>query len=204
MARGFSYIVARDYGFAPNPFYGVLTLATCKPSIRKTAMVGDYVIGFSRKKYESKLIFMMRVTEKMSFDEYWNDPRFLCKRPVMNGSTKKLYGDNIYHHDELGQWVQEDSHHSKENGEINEDNLKKDTRSTDQVLISSEFFYLGNKMVKLPSDLRRCVYEHRGHKKIDEKDCLELWKYLTSKYKDEQLIGLPRQFKSFKRYDGKS
>jgi hypothetical protein len=147
---------------------------------------------------------MMRVTEKMSFDEYWNDPRFLCKRPVMNGSTKKLYGDNIYHHDENGNWKQEDSHHSKEDGEVNQDNLTKDTGATDQVLISSEFFYLGDKMLTLPLNLRRCICENRGHKNVDEKECLELWAYLSTKYNDEQLIGLPRQFKSFKRYDGKS
>ncbi|MFH1865797.1 MAG: hypothetical protein ABIK85_07930, partial [Candidatus Eisenbacteria bacterium] len=38
--RLFSYIVARDYGFAPNPFCGVCTLATCKPKIRESASVG--------------------------------------------------------------------------------------------------------------------------------------------------------------------
>lgn len=27
--RCFSYIVARDYGFAPNPFHGFCTLANC-------------------------------------------------------------------------------------------------------------------------------------------------------------------------------
>ena len=31
----YSYIVARDFGFAPNPFYGFCTLATCKPKIAK-------------------------------------------------------------------------------------------------------------------------------------------------------------------------
>ena len=37
MSKGYSYIVARDFGFAPNPFNGVLTLATCKPIVRKGA-----------------------------------------------------------------------------------------------------------------------------------------------------------------------
>jgi hypothetical protein len=37
--------VARDYGFAPNPFFGVCTLATCKPKIRKAAAIGDWVVG---------------------------------------------------------------------------------------------------------------------------------------------------------------
>ena len=34
MARIYSYVVRYDSGFAPNPFYGYCTLATCKPDIR--------------------------------------------------------------------------------------------------------------------------------------------------------------------------
>lgn len=41
----FSYVLARDAGFAPNPFYGVCTLATCKPRIRASAAVGDWIVG---------------------------------------------------------------------------------------------------------------------------------------------------------------
>jgi len=37
-----SYVVARDYGFAPNPFFGFCTLATCKPRLRSVAQVGDW------------------------------------------------------------------------------------------------------------------------------------------------------------------
>ena len=33
MPKSYSYVVARDYGFAPNPFNGILTLAACKPVI---------------------------------------------------------------------------------------------------------------------------------------------------------------------------
>jgi hypothetical protein len=45
MANVYVYVVDRDFGFAPNPFYGVLTLATCKPRIRSVASMGDWVIG---------------------------------------------------------------------------------------------------------------------------------------------------------------
>lgn len=107
MSKAYSYIVARDYGFAPNPFYGVLTLATCKPGIRKTASVGDLIIGCSDKAHGNKLIYVALVSEVLTFDQYWNDLRFAKKKPVMNGSLKKLYGDNIYHHDANGNWMQE-------------------------------------------------------------------------------------------------
>ena len=77
-SRLYSYIVARDYGFAPNPFYGFCTLATCKPRIRKKAEVGDWVIGTGSKSKgrDGHLVYAMRVTETMSFDEYWADSRF--------------------------------------------------------------------------------------------------------------------------------
>ena len=32
----FRYRMDHDYGFAPNPFWGTLTLATCKAQIRKS------------------------------------------------------------------------------------------------------------------------------------------------------------------------
>lgn len=71
MAKGYSYVVARDFGFAPNPFNGFLTLATCKPKIRKWAQVGDFVIGNANKQLNNKLIYMMKVTKKITFDDYW-------------------------------------------------------------------------------------------------------------------------------------
>ena len=41
----FSYTVDTDSGFAPNPFGGICTLACCKPKIRQSANVQDWVIG---------------------------------------------------------------------------------------------------------------------------------------------------------------
>ena len=41
--RLFTYVIPNDAGFAPNSFHGVLTLNCCKPDIRRTARVGDWV-----------------------------------------------------------------------------------------------------------------------------------------------------------------
>nr|VFK20813.1 MAG: hypothetical protein BECKLPF1236B_GA0070989_12264 [Candidatus Kentron sp. LPFa] len=101
----FSYVVARDYGFAPNPFFGVCTLATCKPRIRKAATIGDWVIGTGSKKNDRQgvLVYVMRVSEAMTFNEYWSDARFLRKIPNLRGSKKQAFGDNIYYRD--GRWA---------------------------------------------------------------------------------------------------
>ena len=68
-----------------------------------------------------KMVFLMRVDEICTFDEYWEDPRFLVKRPRFDGNYQQCYGDNIYHH--IGnEWMQENSHHSYVDG-INQNNL---------------------------------------------------------------------------------
>ncbi len=151
----FSYVVARDFGFAPNPFYGVCTLATCKPSIRRGAAVGDWVIGTGAKtRYHmsGRLIYAMRVDETMGFDPYWQDPRFVHKRPVLNGSLKQLYGDNIYHRGR-GPWLQENSHHSLDDGRMNRANVARDT-GADRVLISLHFVYFGQNAPTIPARFR--------------------------------------------------
>ena len=202
MARAFSYVVKRDYGFAPNPFYGFLTLATCKPLIRKNAEIGDFIIGNSPSNLGSKLVYMAKVSEIITFDEYWTNSRFLCKRPIMNGSIKKLYGDNIYHHAEDGTWMQENSHHSLKDGSINKENLDRDTSHTDRVLIANDYFYFGKDMIEI-NEYADCLCNHIGQDRPSYERALKLWEYLCSNY-EMGLIALPRQFKEFVRYDGHS
>lgn len=149
----YSYIVARDFGFAPNPFYGYCTLATCKPQIRKGAKEGDWIIGTGSKLKgrETRLVYAMLVTEVMTFNEYWMDTRFRCKRPTMHGSIKQAFGDNIYYYDQdRGAWYQLDSHHSFEDGSTNTRNVQNDTQ-VDRVLISDDYVYFGGSGPRLPT-----------------------------------------------------
>lgn len=151
----YSYIVARDYGFAPNPFHGYCTLATCKPKIRSGAAVGDWIVGTGAKtRYDLQghLVYAMKVAEPLDFDSYWNDPRFACKRPVLNGSLKLIYGDNIYHRKRRG-WAQADSHHSLENGRPNPKNVEHDTH-VDRVLVATKFVYWGSAAPRIPKRFR--------------------------------------------------
>jgi len=152
--RIFSYRLVRDYGFAPNPFHGICTLGTCKPQIRNAAQVGDIVVGCGsvELRRQEKLIFAMRVSEKLSFQQYWEDERFAIKRPDFNKSTSRAFGDNIYHVVDDA-WVQEDSHHSFDGGLLNQANLTRDT-SSDSVLIGEEFIYWGVNAPAIPNHLR--------------------------------------------------
>jgi Nucleotide modification associated domain 2 len=151
----FSYKIARDYGFAPNPFHGVCTLATCKPQIRTSARLGDIIVGCgcSGNGLAGQVICILRVSGKCSFQEFWGNPRFAIKRPFFNGSLCRAYGDNIYHQDAEGRWIQEKSHHSFADGTVNEGNLLTDTGS-DNILWSDDFAYFGRAAPPIPRHLR--------------------------------------------------
>ena len=103
MTRIYSYVVRYDSGFAPNPFYGYCTLATCKPPIRRAANIGDWVVGSGSNdrsiRRGGRMVYAMRVTEVITFDEYSEDPRFEPKKPYRRGSRKQSCGDNIYFRD---------------------------------------------------------------------------------------------------------
>jgi Nucleotide modification associated domain 2 len=177
------YVVDRDFGFAPNPFHGYCTLATCKPVIRKKAGVGDWVIGMggARLKATGRCIFAMRVNERLTFNDYWDSPRFLDKRPIRNGSLKMIVGDNIYHFDTgAKKWNQADSHHSNADGSVNRDNLARDTQSN-IVLVSQHFFYFGKQAPAFPGNLLDAIgYKNvRSHRVFDYADAAGLVEWLT-------------------------
>jgi hypothetical protein len=151
----YTYAITRDFGFAPNPFHGFCTLATCKPRIRKAANVNDWIMGVGGSSLGSRkgqCIFLMKVSEKLGFQNYWDDLRFSLKKPLRNGSLVQMVGDNLYHRDVDKNWVQEDSHHSNPDGSPNFINLTRDTGCTDQVLISNCFFYFGSQSVQVDLD----------------------------------------------------
>jgi hypothetical protein len=167
--RLYSYIVTRDYGFAPNPFYGVCTLACCKPIIRASAALGDWIVGTGSQTSgrRGKLVYAMRVTETLSFDEYWNDARFRTKQPNLAGSMKQAFGDNIYHRLAGGAWRQLNSHHSYADGTPNQHNVVHDTQ-TPRVLASDDFAYWGGSGPDVPGRFRDYegfdICAIRGHK----------------------------------------
>lgn len=196
----YAYKITRDYGFAPNPFGKYCSLACCKPNIRKKAVVGDWIIGTGaiENKLLNHLIFLMKVTEKLTFQEYWDDKRFNYKKPVLNGSLKQIHGDNIYYNDN-GKWAQIDSHHSFHEGRINEKNLKQDLRG-EYVLISECFVYLGDQYIKIPSNfIEICpTSKHRDYITIkNEKLGGEFIQFILKKYN----LGLNGKPINWREYD---
>ena len=158
MASIHSYVVRYDSGFAPNPFYGYCTLATCKPDIRRRAVIGDWIVGSASNsrgiRRGGHIVYAMRVTDTMTFDDYSTDARFESKKPFRLGSRKQSCGDNIYFRNRpQDNWLQRDSFHSRENGQLHPQHVARDT-GVNRVLISEDFIYFGGTGPAFPDDLR--------------------------------------------------
>jgi len=147
-----SYVVTHDTGFSPNPFWGWCTLANCKPAIRRTAKVGDWVVGLSQKADGNRLIYAMRVEEIVPYDKYYHDRRFVAKIPDHSiGKVVYKCGDNIYKPLSNGDFQQLQSMHS--NGTNENPKTKAHDLGGKNVLVSKTFYYFGSNPPELPKSL---------------------------------------------------
>jgi len=126
-------------------------------------------VGGRRLNATGRCIYLMKVSEILTLDEYWSDKRFWVKKPIRNGSLVMMVGDNVYHRNNVEEdWTQEDSHHSNEDGSINLENVRIDTKSIN-VLISNHFYYFGS--VAPAVDLSTIGYKNGiGHRKKSLQD----------------------------------
>jgi hypothetical protein len=210
VSRVYIYVVDRDFGFAPNPFHGFCTLATCKPGIRNTAKTGDWVIGMggNRLNATGRCVFAMQISGKITYNEYWLNHIYFDKKPVRNGSCRMMVGDNIYYLEPTtSKWNQADSHHSNPDGTINAENLNTDTKS-DKVLISRRFFYFGRNAPLVPPDMIANIGFKNGigHRVYERGECAKLIDWLEQNFGlvVNTVHGDPYDFEiSDKRYSGK-
>src|SRR6267142_6854610 len=92
--RVFSYVMVVDSGGAPNFDASSVTLALCKPQIRVHVELGELVLAFTGRKLGPEpdaVRWAGVVAEKLTFAEYWKDPRFARKKP-----NEARMPDNIY------------------------------------------------------------------------------------------------------------
>lgn len=159
-SRVFSYVVVHDTGFAPNPFHGLLTLACCKPQIRKTAKVGDIIVGLSSR--SERLVYAVQVAEVVGFEEYWADPHYVSRRPV-SGAARIVdrTGDNIYE-PVPGGFRQLPSFHSRSDGSEDPERRRVDLAG-DHVLVGETYTYWGGQGPALPEELSFLAVG-RGHR----------------------------------------
>jgi hypothetical protein len=151
MSSTIGYKMTHDSGFAPNPFHGVLTLATCKPRVRATRQPGDWVAGFASQALVDRahraghkipyqgLVYLMQVAEVLPLRSYFDDDRFKAKQPPRESDDLvALCGDNIYYRDHRGEYEQlENRHHTR--AEMPHDVGGVNT------LVAGRFYYFGHR-----------------------------------------------------------
>ena len=102
----------------------------------------------------------MKIAEILSFDDYFNDPRFECKKPEFgyNIDKKKAIGDNFY---ELRNdiYFAHPSYHTNQDRKNNNKDRYNDDLKSENVLISAkgDFYYFGSQPVEIPDELHGMV-----------------------------------------------
>ena len=96
------YKMTTDNGGAPCVRNALLSLAICKPDIRRMAKTGSIIFGFGGKDYDERLLYVARVTDKSPTGSYYRDSRY-SKRPDCiyelgkDGKTPELRKAAKYH-----------------------------------------------------------------------------------------------------------
>ena len=181
--RLFTYKMTHDTGFAPNPFWGFLTLTTCKPKIREYKRPGDWIAGFTSKTLcgdqvgEERLAFLMQVGEKIALADYINDTRFQSKIPrEPPAATVHRCGDNIYrplvrHARDARDFIQlPNRHHGPDR--------KDHDLSGRNALIASRFAYFGQEALPVPPELRPNVPAGQSGHGTETRDLVRVTRFI--------------------------
>jgi len=213
MPRFLFYKMTHDSGFAPNPFWGYLTLAACTPNhMRAKLQKGDWIIGVESQKLANKrretncnpnveqsLIYIARVDEILTLDKYFTDKRFEKKKFKKSNDYRERRGDNVYYiEDGKWKWLRDHKHDNKEVEFFYVDELDKlweDKKTREKygvilqdirgnkVFISKEFLYFGDKGVEFDKYFLECV-PNRGIKYCPEKYIDQLQNYIDKLFKE--------------------
>ena len=89
MSRFFVYKLTTDNGGAPCVTPDLLTLALCKPAVRSTADLGDWIFGFGDNQYiGNRLIYIAKVTGKLVDGAYYGARTFWSRPDCIYRWTK--------------------------------------------------------------------------------------------------------------------
>lgn len=141
-----TYIVREDTGLAPNPFWGICTLAVCTPNHQGSKLsIGNWIAGFLSKKRGYLFLYAMEISEILGLDDYYRDERFVTKKPNLRGSWQQRCGDNFYSKDDQGSWIQHRNRFHLSEG------LKRQDTKFARVFIAKRYWYRGKAAMPAPS-----------------------------------------------------
>ncbi len=131
-----------------------------------------------------RLVFIMKISEKLDFNTYYHDKRFYCKKPSSETRITKS-GDNIYYSIN-GKYFQEKNFFHKTK------NIEHDLISR-WVLLSKQFFYFGKGAISIDRFKINIpnTQTSNGYRTDDIVEINRLWNYLESKYQKNCLTNPP-------------
>lgn len=95
--------MTHDSGLAPNPFFGICSLAVCTPNhMNANLKPGDWVLGHTSSVSAWRLVYVMRLTKVLDMPTYFKE--FPQKKPKIDGRLEQQCGDNLYDYRE-GRWT---------------------------------------------------------------------------------------------------
>jgi hypothetical protein len=197
VSHDFVYKMTTDNGGAPCVANGLLTLAICKPAIRSSGEICDWIYGFGGKELKGRLIYIAEVNYKLSNGAYYRSRKY-ANRP-----------DCIYRYD-----VKDERFVRKRTALYHKgnENLKRDLGDCPiypraNVLLSCNFRYLGDAGEKISGDdyplltriLNSLKQGHRvNHDAALAKELEELRNKVWCIYSDKK-VGEPRDKDTSKR-----
>jgi hypothetical protein len=199
--RLFSYCLSYDDGAAPNPYWGLCTLAICKPKIRRTAEIGDWIVGLGSANspigdISDSVVYAMCVTMKITLEEYDTFCQLNAPKKIPNWRDRdfgRRMGDCIYDFFDGPEPKLRWSVH-------NEGNRVRDLGGK-YALISKHYYYFGNHPIQLPIALRPIIHDTQGHKSEANQPYLALFVEWIENLgmRPNHLYGEPQMKKEFAR-----
>lgn len=163
MTRIYRYVLMYDRGMAPNPRDGLITLATCKPEIRKTAREGDWVIGNFPARKNAVVAWAGRVKRCLPIHQYARN--YPTRHDALyeldaEGELRRIPGKHRWYHREA-------------------DQQRKDKKGSVLIFDKEQSWYFGGDGRVLPLKLHHLIARGQGHRvnqrKAGDLAVLETW-----------------------------
>lgn len=204
MIRLYSYVLRFDDGAAPNPFWGTCTLTICKPAIRRTAKIGDWVFGTGSKNSKindgktydlsDSIVYAMKITDIKNLADY---DKF-CRQNIQEKIPKwfdrdwrKRMGDCIYDYSN-------GTKPTLRKGVHNETNRERDLSGLN-ALLSNQFYYFGEEARPIPDNLKGIIKKSQGHLKIEQPELIDRFETWISQFDKNKIYADPQLKHEFDR-----
>jgi hypothetical protein len=145
MTRIWRYVLASDNGMAPCIDDGILTLTCCKPGIRKSARLNEWVVGFFPKSSPGRIAWVGQVFDVVTMGEF--EGKYAGRRDALYrliGHTDD--GTEILHP------LRDDYHANRRQTDFRGRNA----------LVFSPFWYWGGRGIAAPEDIAGWAHYYVG------------------------------------------